>query len=102
MFFQLLLGVFMIIYALSHAMKSTILLGKRTKKMDRGARQIYQKGLVAPFLTLGIIFIFFTFATEAEIIGATLFVVLYIVLVLPILIWIFAHNKKHVGYYFEL
>ncbi|RSL35399.1 hypothetical protein D7Z54_02215 [Salibacterium salarium] len=101
MLFQLLLGVFMIIYALSHAMKSTIFLGKQAKKMDRDARHVYQKGVVAPFLALGIIFIFFTFATKAEIIGTTLFVVLYIVLVLPLLIWIFAHNKKHVGYYFE-
>ncbi|UCZ54857.1 hypothetical protein LGQ02_08975 [Bacillus shivajii] len=92
-----LLGVFMILYAIGHAMKLTFLLGKRAKKLDRDARHKHQKGLVAPCLALGIIFIGINIATEAEIIGTTLFVVLYIVLVLPLVIWIFAYDKKHVG-----
>ncbi|ADU29380.1 hypothetical protein [Evansella cellulosilytica] len=97
MLLSLFLGAFMILYAISHAMKSTFLLGKRAKKMDTDARHKYQKGLVAPFLALGIIFICIAFATEAQIIGTTLFVVLFIVLVLPIVIWIFVYDKKHVG-----
>ncbi|MBU8906265.1 hypothetical protein [Desertibacillus haloalkaliphilus] len=101
MFYQLIIAAFLIIYAVSHANQSTILLGKKAKKLDKEKRHAYQKGLVTPFLGLGTLFIVISFVLHAEILSPFLVFVLFMLLVTPLLIKISAHQKKYLGSYFE-
>lgn len=101
MFLQMFIAVFLIVYALSHARASQLFLGKKAKQLPDARRTRYQKGLFLPFFSLGSLFLIFTFATEYGWLSANSFFILYLVVVLPLIFYIFRYNKKHLGTFFE-
>ena len=101
MFLQLFIAIFLMVYALSHHRMSQLFLGKKAKQLPEASRKRYQKGLFLPFFSLGALFLTFTLATEYGWLSAKAFFVLYLVIVLPLIFYIFRYNKKHLGTFFE-
>ena len=99
--YLMVIGMFMVIYAFSHAKRSTVFLGKNVKNLDQPKRHGYQKGMVKPFLSLGILFIATSLALIADLFDPLVLFIGFLVLLTLFLQHILAHHKKHIGSYVD-
>ena len=93
-------GIFMMILGFSHLMKSDYFLSEKTRViLGEGKFQAYQRGLVFPYLFSGTLIIGMGTVENMEILQTSIFVTLYITLVIIPFILFIANNKKNTGQY---
>ena len=100
MYFQIFLGVWMLINAVLNLLKVKIFLKKSIRStLSEAELSSYQRGVVLPFTLLGILFITMGIIENRNLVSTSVFIVIYIILASIPLTLIFRNNKKHLGYY---
>jgi len=100
MFAQIFLGIWMLICGGCHYLKLDFLLRNSIKDaLDKNQLASFQRGLVFPYLLLGVTFIMMGIVESKGIIPLPMFLAIYITLGAVSLIIIIRNNKKYLGRY---
>ncbi|MGZ9583821.1 hypothetical protein [Paenibacillus marinisediminis] len=97
---QIFLGIWMLVMGTCHFFKLKFLLRKSIMNtLNEDELAAFQKGLVFPYILLGMTFIIMAIVESEGILPMPVFLGIYIILGAVSLTIIFINNKKHSGYY---
>ncbi|MFC5986376.1 hypothetical protein ACFPXP_08010 [Marinicrinis lubricantis] len=100
MFAQIFLGIWMLVRGLCHLFKLNFLLRKSVMHtLSEEELASFHRGLVLPYILLGMTFIIMGIVESKDILSMPLFLAIYIILGAVSLTLILINNKKHSGYY---
>ena len=98
MFAQVFLGIWMLVCGGCHYFKLDFLLRSSTKAaLGKDKMASFQRGLVFPFILLGVTFITMGVVERKEIIPLPMFLAIYITSGAVSLIFIIKNNKRYLG-----
>ena len=90
----------MLVIGFGHLMKKDYFLPKKTRViLGEEKFQSYQRGLIFPYLFLGTLMICMTIVERMKILQSSIFITLYIILIIIPFILLIANNKKNTGRY---
>lgn len=100
MFAQIFLGIWMLVCGLFHFLKLDFFLRNAIRvALDKDELASFQRGMVFPFLLLGVTFIVMGIVESKGILPMPIFLAIYITLGAVSLMIIFRNNKKYLGRY---
>lgn len=90
----------MIIIGISVLLKSDFMIRRKLlEELGEHRKRSYLKGLVLPYLLLGLLFISMGILEEMNVLKTPVFIALYFTLSAPLLGMLLRNNKKHLGRY---
>ncbi|MEK3981510.1 hypothetical protein MKY37_21095 [Psychrobacillus sp. FSL K6-2836] len=94
------LGISVLVIGFSHLLKKDYFLPEKTRViLGEEKFQSYQRGLIFPYLFLGTLMICMTIVERMKILQSSIFITLYIILIIIPFILLIANNKKNTGRY---
>lgn len=100
MYAQICLGIVFIGMGICHSFKVKIFLRKRlVEELGKNLIEKYQKGLIFPYLMLGIIFITMAIIETLNVLQTPVFIGMYIILAVIPFWMILMNNKKYTDSY---
>lgn len=97
---QILLGIWMLTQAACHFSGLDVFLRQSVwDSLSKEERASFQRGMVLPYLILGMTFIGMGIVERKSVLSMPLFLGLYIILCAASLAGVLRNNKKHLGHY---
>ena len=94
------IGIYFLILGFCYLLKMDIFINEKTRVVvGEDKYQSYKKGLVLPYMFLGVLMICMGIVEKMETLSTTMFIIVYINLgIIPIILLI-ENNKQHTGRY---